>query len=226
MLKAKTITTEKGLRELIERNLRKEIHPGTKPSIDFIEHILAEAYEDGLKYDVTDMRPRILAFANNSTNQAATCLKVVQTMHFAYDGELNPDAVVEVNDDRMAIFDIEVYPNLFVICWKFRGDDTVVRMINPSREEVENLTKLKLVGFYNRRFDNHILYAAVLGYSVEQLYDLTRKIVIENNRNAFFAQAYNLSYADVWDFSSIKQGLKKFEIDLGHPSYGIGFSFG
>ena len=36
MLKAKTITTEKGLRELIERNLRKEIHPGTKPSVDFI----------------------------------------------------------------------------------------------------------------------------------------------------------------------------------------------
>ena len=215
MLKAKTITTEKGLRELIERNLRKEIHPGTKPSIDFIEHILAEAYEDGLKYDVTDMRPRILAFANNSTNQASTCLKVVQTMHFAYDGELDPDAVVEVNDDRMVIFDIEVYPNLFVICWKFRGDDTVVRMINPSREEVENLTKLKLVGFYNRRFDNHILYGAMLGYSIEQLYDLTRKIVIENNRNAFFAQAYNLSYADVWDFSSIKQSLKKFEIDLG-----------
>ena len=54
-----------------------------------------------------------------------------------------------------------------------------------------------------------------MGYSIEQLYDLTRKIVIENNRNAFFAQAYNLSYADVWDFSSIKQGLKKFEIDLG-----------
>ena len=54
-----------------------------------------------------------------------------------------------------------------------------------------------------------------LGYSVKQLYDLARKIVIDNNRNALFAQAYNLSYADVWDFSSIKQGLKRFEIDLG-----------
>jgi hypothetical protein len=217
MLKAKTITTEKGLRELIERNLRKEIHPGTKPSIDFIAHILEEAYEDKLKYDVTDLRPRILAFANNSTHKASTCLKVVQTMRFQSEPEVtaDPDAVVEVHDNRMVIFDIEVYPNLFVICWKFRGDDTVVRMINPSREEVENLTKLKLVGFYNRRFDNHILYAAVLGYSVPQLYELTRKIVIENNRNAFFAQAYNLSYADVWDFSSIKQSLKKFEIDLG-----------
>jgi energy-coupling factor transporter ATP-binding protein EcfA2 len=215
MLKAKTITSEKGLRELIERNLKKEIHPGTKPSIDFIEHILAEAYEDGLKYDVTDMRPRILAFANNSTNQAGICLKVVQTMHFASGEEFDSDANVDVTDPRMVIFDIESYPNLFVVCWKFRGDDNVVRMINPSREEIENLTKLKLVGFYNRRYDNHILYAALLGYTVEQLYDLTRKIVIDNNRNAFFAQAYNLSYADVWDFSSIKQGLKKFEIDLG-----------
>jgi energy-coupling factor transporter ATP-binding protein EcfA2 len=215
MLKAKTITSEKGLRDLIERNLRKEIHPGTKPSVDFIAHILEEAHKDGLKYDVTDMRPRIMAFANNSTNQASTCLKTVQKMRFQSEPEIESDVQVEVNDDRMVIFDVEVYPNLFVICWKFRGDDNVVRMINPTREEVENLTKLKLVGFYNRRFDNHILYAAVLGYNLEQLYILARKIVIDNNRNALFAQAYNLSYADVWDFSSIKQGLKKFEIDLG-----------
>lgn len=215
MLKSKTITSEKGLRELIERNLRKEIHPGTKPSVDFIAYILEEAYEDKLQYDVTDMRARILAFANNSTHQASTCLKTVQTMKFQSEVEMNSDVVVEVNDDRMVIFDIEVYQNLFVICWKFRGDDKVVRMINPSREEVENLTKLKLVGFYNRRFDNHILYAALLGHSISQLYELTRKIIIEGNRNALFAQAYNLSYADVWDFSAVKQSLKKFEIDLG-----------
>jgi energy-coupling factor transporter ATP-binding protein EcfA2 len=215
MLKAKTITSEKGLRDLIERNLKKEIHPGTKPSVDFIAHILEEAHNDGLKYDVSDMRSRILAFANNSTNQASTCVKTVQKMRFQSEPELESDVVLTVDDDRMAIFDVEVYPNLFVICWKFRGDDTVVRMINPSREEVENLTKLKLVGFYNRRFDNHILYGAVLGYSIPQLYDLAHKIVVENSRNALFAQAYNLSYADVWDFSSIKQGLKKFEIDLG-----------
>jgi hypothetical protein len=215
MLKAKTITTEKGLRDLIERNLRKEVHPGTKPSIDFIAHILEEAYEDGLQYDVSDMRNRILAFANNSTHQAATCLKIVQEMKFQSDPELGSDAVVEVNDDRLVIFDVEVYKNLFIICWKFRGSDTVVRMINPSREEVENLTKMKLVGFYNRRYDNHILYAATLGYSIPQLYDLTRKIVVDGNRNAMFAQAYNLSYADIWDISSIKQSLKKFEIDLG-----------
>jgi len=215
MLKAKTITTEKGLRDLIERNVKKEIHPGTKPSIDFIEHILQEAYNSEMSYDVSDLRSRILAFANNSTHQASTCMKIVQTMKFKSEDELESDKHIQVHDDRMAIFDVEVYPNLFVICWKFRGDDTVVRMVNPSQAEVEALTKLKLVGFYNRRFDNHILYAAVLGYTIKQLFELAQKIVVDNNRNAMFAQAYNLSYSDVWDFSSIKQSLKKFEIELG-----------
>ena len=78
MLKDKTIQSEQGLRELIQRNLRKEIHPGTKPSVDFIKKILDDAYESGMKYDVTDLRSRIVAFANNSSNQAAAALKVVR----------------------------------------------------------------------------------------------------------------------------------------------------
>jgi len=215
MLKAKTITSEKGLRELIERNLQKKIHPGTKPSVDFIAKILDDAYESGMKYDVIDLRPRVLAFANNSTHQAGIALKVVQTMKFQSDPEIGSDAVVEVDDDRMAIFDVEVYKNLFVICWKFRGGNEVVRMINPKPHEVEMLFKLKLVGFYNRRYDNHILYAASMGYTNEQLFNLSQKMIVDNNRNAPFGAAYNISYADIWDFSTIKQGLKKFEIDLG-----------
>jgi hypothetical protein len=110
---------------------------------------------------------------------------------------------------------VEVYPNLFVVCWKFRGSPTVVKMINPSAEEVEALFKLKLVGFYNRRYDNHILYAASQGYTVEQLFKLSQKIIVDNNQNATFPLAYSISYADIWDFSSVKQSLKKFEIQLG-----------
>jgi energy-coupling factor transporter ATP-binding protein EcfA2 len=215
MLTDKTIKSEKGLRELIERNLRKEIHPGTKPSVDFIKKVLDDAYESGMKYDVTDMRSKILAFANNSTNQGSLAIKVVGKMKFASKEEVEADAVVPVTDDRIVLFDVEVYPNLFVICWKFRGDDTVVRMINPSAHDVEALFKLKLTGFYNRRYDNHILYAASMGYTTEKLFKLSQKIIVDNNNNAKFAAAYNLSYADIWDFSSKKQGLKRFEIDLG-----------
>jgi hypothetical protein len=221
MLKEKTIKSEQGLRELIQRNLRKEIHPGTKPSVDFIKKILDDAYESGMKYDVTDLRARIVAFANNSSNQAAAALKAVKDMKWvSKDAGENKEETftgetkVEVADDRLVFFDVEVYPNLLVVCWKFQGSPDVTRMINPKPHEVQELFKFKLVGFYNRRYDNHILYAAAMGYSPEELFRLNVKI-IEGSRNATFAQAYNLSYADIWDFSSEKQSLKKFEIELG-----------
>jgi hypothetical protein len=219
MLKSKTIQSEQGLRELIHRNLRKEIHPGTKPSVDFIKKILDDAYESGMKYDVSDLRSKIVAFANNSSNQAALSLKVVREIKWASEdsdseGGGPSEPVVEMADDRIVFFDVEVYPNLFVICWKFQGSDEVVKMINPKPHEVEALFKLKLVGFYNRRYDNHILYAAAMGATTEELFKLSAKIV-NGNRSATYGQAYNLSYADIWDFSSLRQSLKKFEIDLG-----------
>lgn len=217
MLKPKTISSEQGLRDLIGKNLRKEIHPGTKPSVDFIKHILDEAYESGMKYDVSDLQTKITAFANNSSNQAALSLKTVAQMKWTSSDDKEQfaaDPKVEVSDDRLVFFDVEVYPNLFVVCWKFHGSDEVVKMINPKPHEVEALFKLKLVGFYNRRYDNHILYAASMGATTEELFKLSSKIV-EGVRSATFGAAYGLSYADIWEFSSLRQSLKRFEIDLG-----------
>jgi len=221
VLAADTIRSEKGLRDLIARNFRKEIHPGTKPSIDFIAKILEDAYASGLNYDVTDLRPKIVAFANNSTNHALACLKVVQRMRFsseAVPGAI-PDPRLSQNadaDQPIVFFDVEVFPNLFVVCWKYRGSDNVVRMINPAPQDMEMLLKLKLVGFFNRRYDNHICYARYLGFDNEQLYDLSQRLM-QNRSGASFAAAYSLSYTDIWDFSSEKKSLKKFEIDLGLP---------
>ena len=82
MINIEAVKSEKGLRTLIKRNLNKEIHPATKPSIDFIHKILDDAYDSGLKYDVTDMRNAILAFAANSTNQSDYCIKLVSKMNF------------------------------------------------------------------------------------------------------------------------------------------------
>jgi hypothetical protein len=218
MHKSKTIKTERGLRELIGRNLRKEIHPGTKPSVDFIAKIIEEAHEGGLEFDLTDLRPKVLAFANNSTHQAKDALKTVQGIKWSSVEEVEvpstPDAEVKHSDDRIAFYDVEVYPNLFIICWKFEGDDKVVKMVNPKPHEVEQLFSLKLVGFYNRRYDNHIIYAAAMGTPIPQLFKLSMKLV-EGNRGASFGAAYNLSYADIWDFASEKKSLKKWEVDLG-----------
>lgn len=216
MLPAQTVQSEKGLRDLIARNLRKEIHPGTKSSIDFIAKILDEAWESGMSYDVSDLRPRIIAFANNSTNQPMQALKTAQHMKYEGQGVAEP-VVVQAKDDREVFFDVEVYPNLFVICWKYRGveKEHVVRMINPTPLQVQELLAFKLVGFYNRRYDNHIMYARIMGYSNEQLFQLSQKLILEKNAGAMFGEAYGLSYTDVWDFSTVKQSLKKFGIDMG-----------
>jgi energy-coupling factor transporter ATP-binding protein EcfA2 len=217
VLPTSTITTERGLRQLIARNLRKEIHPGTKPSIDFIAHILKEAYLSGMEYDVTDLRPKIIAFANNSSNQPLACLKVVQGMYFQGSRALEEVQVKEeipVKDERLVFFDVECYSNLFVVCWKFHGDPNVVRMINPSPKEIEGLFKLKLVSFFGRNYDNHMLWARFMGYNLEQLYKLSQKL-ISGVVNAKFGEAYHLSYTDVYDFASKKQGLKKWQIELG-----------
>ena len=213
---ANTMKNEKSLRDLISRNLRKEIHPGTKPSVDFIKKILDDAYASDMVYDVSDMRSTILAFANNSTHQALTCLKTVQQMKFQSEEKSLDISDNPSEDDPLAFYDVEVFPNLFVVCWKYEGKDTnVVKMINPSPAEIEQLFKLKLVGFNNRRYDNHILWARLMGFNNEQLYRLSQKIIVERDHNAMFGEAYGASYADIYDFSSLKQPLKKFGIQLG-----------
>lgn len=223
VLTEQQIKSEVGLRALIARNLRKEIHPNTSSSISFIKKILDEAYEKKeFEYDLTDLRSPIMAFALNSTNQSFNCLKMAQTMKFVSEqGAEVPDQTkgVEafVKDDRLCFFDIEVYPNLFVICYKMAGDADVVKMINPSAEEVAALFKLKLVGYNCRRYDNHIMYAASLGYTVRELFELSQAIIVDRNRDKMFGNAYAISYTDIYDYASVKQSLKMWQIQLGLP---------
>lgn len=222
MVSSDVIKSEKGLRSLIERNLRKEIHPGTKPSCDFIYKILEDAYEQGLKYDLSDMKNQIYAFAAHSTNQSEYCVKLVKQMHFKSDESSAP---VDTASAQMVFYDIEVFPNLLLVNWKIRGKGhKIVRMINPKPEEIEDLLKFRLVGFNCRRYDNHIIYARLMGYNNEQIYNLSQRI-INGERNAFFGEAYNLSYTDIYDFASAgnKKSLKKLEIEMGihHQELGL-----
>ena len=224
MVNFDAIKSEKGLRTLIKRNLNKEIHPGTKPSIDFIFKILEDAYNSGLKYDVSDMQSAVLAFAANSTHQAEYCIKLVNKMQFkSVEASENTDE----KEGALVFYDVEVFPNLFLVNWKIAGEGKpVVRMINPSPTEIEELFKFRLVGFNCRRYDNHILWARYMGYDNAQLYALSQKIVSTKkgeNRFCFFGEAYNISYTDVYDFAAKKQSLKKWEIELGlhHQELGL-----
>lgn len=223
MVNFEAIKSEKGLRTLIKRNLNKEIHPGTKPSVDFIYKILEEAAESGMSYDVSDMRNAVLAFAANSTHQSDYCIKLVNKMRFKSEEASDP----KVNDDaKLVFYDIEVFPNLFLVNWKVEGEGKpVVRMINPTSTEIEELVQFRLVGFNCRRYDNHILYARLMGYSNKQLYELSQRIIGSKkgaSRDCFFNEAYNLSYTDVYDFAAKKQSLKKWEIELGIHHHELG----
>ena len=215
-----TMANEKKLRDLIERNLRKEIHPATKPSIDFIAKILRDAQDQNMIYDVKDLKPRILAFAMNSTHQADAAIKTVMEMPFTNeDPEVN---TIGFPSDELVFFDVEVFPNLFLVNWKVKGNPVVHRMINPTPEEIEALCEMRLIGFNCRKYDNHILYARTLGFNNAKLYDLSKRI-IDNSVTAGFVEAYNLSYTDVYDFAATKMSLKKWEIELGlhHQELGL-----
>lgn len=232
------VKDEQHLRNLIAKALRKEIEPGaTKTCVDFIEKILDDAYRGGMHYDVTDLRPSITAFANSSSHQAGYCLTRVSKMKFHSDEPsdsrltnlkaeendiLSGDGTSGYIDDRLVFFDVEVFPNLFLVNWKYAGDCPVQRMINPEPLDIEMLLHMKLVGFNCRRYDNHILYARYIGKTLEELYDISQKIV-NGSRNAMFGEAFNISYTDVYDFCSKKQSLKKWEIELGfhHQELGL-----
>lgn len=212
------IKNEKALRTLIKKSLNKEVHAGTKPNIDFIFKCLEDSYNSGMKYDVTDLSNAVFAFAANSTNKADYCIKLANQMHFKSDEPSDAG----VSNSELVFYDVEVFPNLFLVNWKVQGEGKpVVRMINPTPADIEGLMSYKLVGFNCRRYDNHILYARLMGYDNEQLYKLSQKII--NDHSGFFGEAYNVSYTDVYDFSSNKQSLKKWEIELGihHQELGL-----
>lgn len=222
------VENDKMLHNMVMKCLNKEYNlGGTKPFVDYIYKLTEDAYNSGIQYDLTDLRPKILAFANGSSNHAEYCCELVSKMHFMSE----PDSDVDTGecgyseDAPIAFYDVEVLPNLFVVVYKLAGEDSpCVKLINPSPEVIRDICKLRLIGFNNRKYDNHILYARMLGYSEYQLYKLSKRI-IEGSPNATFLNAYNLSYTDVYDMASNpnKMGLKKWEIklDIHHLELGL-----
>lgn len=213
MVNFDVIKNERALRTLIKRNLNKEYHSSTRCSVDFIYEALKNAYDSGMKYDVSDLKTVIYSFAAHSTHQSDYCTKLVSKMQFKSDEP--SDAVVD-DEAPIVFYDLEVFPNLLLINWKLQDTEEkknkIHRMINPTPHEIEMLFKYRLVGFNNRRYDNHILWARFLGYDNEHIYKLSKKII--NEHTGFFGEAYNISFTDIYDYSVDKKSLKQWEIDL------------
>ena len=191
----------------------KDVKSSTREEINFIAKVLKDKYESGETYDFSEYRNPIVTFASSSTHQAKECIRIVNEMHFKSDDI--PDPVEEFMPEskgQLVIFDLEVYQNLIVICWKFIGDDYIHVMVNPSPEQVDLLLGYKLIGFNNRNYDNHILYAIRLGRTIKEVYNLSQSIIKFNTGK--IKESEGASYTDIYDYCSKKQSLKKWEIEL------------
>lgn len=232
---------EQQLRRTIVNCVQKKHHGHTKPECDLIYKVLKEAYNDPehKSYDIRDLENDVFMFALNSNNKSSYCTDLVNRMHFCSKDVLEKENVEteEYKNSPIIFLDVEISPSykqalaagvkipsniptdtpaLFIVCWKYRGaDKKVVKLINPSPADVEALFKYRIIGYNNRSYDNHMLWARSQGYTSEELYDLSKRI-ISNDPKAKFAQAYNISYTDIYDFASNdeKMTLKKWEIKL------------
>ena len=219
MISDKAISDEKHLRNVIEKALRKGYPdiPSTTQNINFIEHILEEAFDSGMCYDVNDLEPSIYDFAANGSNKEKRDgnKKKVLGMKFASSGISAMSDVAKLDKNKFVFFDVEVFPNVFIVCFKERGNDVVTRWINPSAMDIKELCDHgNLGGFNNLIYDNPILLGRMMGKNNYELYELSKRI-IGRIKDPGLKNAKNLSAFDVYDFSSKKQSLKKFEIELG-----------
>lgn len=215
---------EQKMRTAIKGNLEKRYHDSTKPSVDFIVKIFDDAIRDGVKYDLRDMRQDILAFASSSSNQAKYCIGAVSKIKYSTIESDDSDEIQRragsniIENEHLYFYDVEVFSNLFIVSFKQYGVDEVTSWINPTREQIVSLVEKPLVGFNNRRYDNHILYAALLGEDNLSLYRQSQRIIHDKNAGSgMYSGAYELSYTDIYDYCNAgnKKSLKKWEVDLG-----------
>lgn len=214
---------ESKMRTAIKGNLEKKYHDSTRPSVDFIVKIFDDAHKSGIKYDLKDMRQDILSFAAGSTNQSKYCLNTISKIVYST-VEVEDAATIQksaglkfYDKEDLYFYDIEVFPNLFIVCFKkYRGPKTT--WINPTQSQIASLVELPLVGFNNRRYDNHIVYAALLGEDNASLYRQSQRIINDKNAaSGMYGGAYELSYTDIYDYLNAgnKMSLKKWEVKLG-----------
>ena len=229
MYDTESVMEEAQLRKCILRCLKKEHHGATTPEVHLIKKVLTEAYEKGTHYDLRNLENRVTTFAMNSTNQSSVCLKLLDDLHWCSDDvakqlennlvEVEPVITDDISEGEKPIcfYDTEVFPNYFVVCYSEEPDDApVLKIRNPSPKDIQLLyNKYRMVAFNGRNYDCHMMRGALLGNSNKQQYNLSKGIISEGALKHGYMDAYNQDYADPYDIATKKQGLKKWEYELG-----------
>ena len=217
------LKNEKALRTVIRRSLLKEYAPhATVTSVEFIKKVLDDAYNSGMQYDVSDMRPTITTFAGRSSHHAHECMSMVAQMKYKSEENLS-EYFDGFEKDDIVILDFEVFPNGYLLAYK-PVDKPAHVIRNPSAAFLEKLLKYRLVGHNVRKYDNHILMGVILGDTIPEVYRRSQRLINED-RDGYIGRAWNIHYADTLDFPATKQGLKKWQIALGYHHQELGLKW-
>ena len=240
MINWEGVQDDKHLRNLINQAVSKNVRPyGEEPKtitcVKYIRDLLKQMQDAGMNYDIRDMENLIYSFAASSHHNADECIRIFYDMELKWPKENSENILQErsgVYDTAspIIILDCEVTRNLILVVYKELEPDgkpaisknpkdvlkKCIRMYNPKPHEIEQLFKMKIVGHNVTGYDNHILYALYLGYSPEEIFQLSQNIIVNGKRSPFF-EAKNISYTDTLDVASSKKGLKKIEIEMHIP---------
>jgi hypothetical protein len=175
--------TEKKLRRFVESCLRKEHHGYTTPEVSFILDVLTNAKENGVKYDLSDMAKTVINFAMKSKNQRDKATELAMSIPFKNMDDPIIDFFNEneiIPDEELYFYDIEVYPNLLLICWKKYGfelpDDY---FIETNTGIVEINTKY---GKDSEWYANNKNYFKIKNPDIEKYWDLLFTLICSFNR--------------------------------------------
>lgn len=224
MIDKDIVHTEKSLKKVIAGCLNKEYDPpSTKCMMELMKTVLEDAVAKGVVYDISDMSTAIRNFAQGSSHNARYCMDIA--MKLPYKNGVDETEPGTESEGPLAFFDIEVFPNLLFVCYKVEGEDEYHDLFNPTPDELEFMFRYRLVGYNCRKYDNHIIVGRYLGDSIPGCYDRSRRIIVKKDQSAFLKSGWNLSYTDIFDFASIKQSLKKWEIEMGSIHDELGFEW-
>ena len=241
------IKDEKHLRSLINKALKLEVHANTRPSVDFIKKTVDDAIAAGVLFDISDLYPQLLVFAAGSTHQSDYCVEVVRGLRLSTLPDPIDIEIVDTSAKMLVydiecfqnlftfsyIFTSldelqEVFPHDKMTKAEMRhaiqefserllDPSRVKTLVNPTAEDMTPFLSCKMIGFNNRRYDNHILYARCMGESNMQCF-IRSQAIINGARDVMSAgyipSAWNMSYLDLYELATTKQSLKKWEVEL------------
>ena len=146
MISGKVINDGKHLENLIRKSLRRVemtktgeataddiLH--TRPAIDLIDKCLNDAYEHGIQYDMMRWYGRVMKCAMGSSHNKDYC--VTKTANMKWRSENMIEAGPDDKSAPIVFFDVEVFPNLVLVNWKFAGDTRFCGGRSPAAEPAD-----------------------------------------------------------------------------------------